>query len=66
MDVRVDPAKCQAYGQCKDIAPEVFKLDEWGFAYVELDGPVASELQTRLEDAARACPEDAITVSEAA
>lgn len=35
MRVRVDPELCDAFGICATHAPNVFKLDEWGFASVE-------------------------------
>jgi len=64
MRVRVDPAMCQANGECHRICPDVFQLDEWGYAFVEGDGPVAPELQAAAEEAVAACPEGAI-VAEA-
>ena len=51
----VDPGACSAHGDCVDIAPEVFGLDET--ASVEGSGP--DELIMR---AAEACPALAITV----
>jgi ferredoxin len=52
---RIDRSACSAHGDCVDIAPEVFELDET--AVVIADGP--DELILR---AAEACPALAITV----
>ena len=64
MRVRVDPAMCQANGECHRICPDVFQLDEWGYAYVEGDGAVAPELKAAAEEAVAACPEGAIVAEE--
>ena len=32
MKLHVDPASCQAYGLCKEKAPDLIDLDEWGYA----------------------------------
>lgn len=60
MKVRVDPAKCQAHGECNSICPEVFKLDEWGYAYTD-EEEVPPELEESAREAVEACPEAAIT-----
>lgn len=52
---RIDRSACSAHGDCVDIAPEVFELDET--AVVIGDGP--DEL---ILSAAEACPALAITV----
>lgn len=61
MKVRVDATKCQAYGTCAVDLPEVFKLDEWGYAFTEADGIVPAGLEERTLKAIRGCPERAIT-----
>jgi ferredoxin len=50
--------KCCGYGICAEICPEVFKLDENGFAYVE--GPVPPEHMAAALEAYAECPEEAI------
>lgn len=64
MRVRVDADLCEGYGTCVNIAPDLFKLDEWGYAFVEGEGDVPKE---REEDARRAvieCPMHAIFLNE--
>jgi ferredoxin len=61
MKALVDAGLCQAHGQCNDICPEVFKIDEWGYAYTD-DASVPERLEGAVRQAVTACPERAITV----
>ena len=63
MKVHVDPTKCEGYGTCVTHLPEVFKLDEWGYAYVEADGAVRPDDDDRARRAIFDCPVHAITES---
>jgi ferredoxin len=63
LKVVVHREKCVGYGICAEICPDVFKLDESGFAYVE--GEVSGELQEAVDEACESCPEEAITVAPA-
>lgn len=63
MKARIDAIKCQGYGTCVDRCPEVFELDEWGFAAVVGDGEVPAALEEAARSAQRACPEDAVRLS---
>jgi ferredoxin len=54
----IDPAACSAHGDCEDIAPEIFRLDD--VAVVIGVGP--DELMLA---AARACPSIAIRIIDA-
>ncbi|MFB4309692.1 ferredoxin [Actinomadura sp. GTD37] len=62
MQVSVDPDRCQGHARCWEICPEVFELDEQGHGAAPV-GEVPPELQDKARDAARNCPERAITVS---
>ncbi len=57
--IHIDRDLCVGFGDCVDIAPEVFALDEEGIA--ELLSPEAVERECLLR-ACAACPVDAITV----
>ncbi|MGV0794442.1 ferredoxin, partial [Mycolicibacterium sp. XJ1819] len=61
--VRIDPAKCTGHGQCAANAPEVYELDDLGYA-VPMDGPVPDGLEAQAKLGAGACPERAIAVVE--
>ncbi|SEG88807.1 ferredoxin [Thermomonospora echinospora] len=62
MKVFVDATKCSGYGACAELAPNLFELDEWGYAAVIGDGVPSDEAAARR--AAAACPELAITIEE--
>lgn len=61
MRVTVDFDRCQSNGICMDAAPEVFEVREDGFLYVLEDEP-GPALHKAVEDAARRCPTQAITL----
>ncbi|HEV2528734.1 MAG TPA: ferredoxin [Thermomicrobiales bacterium] len=61
--VRVDPIRCTAFGFCAEFCPELFELDEWGYAWLktrDVDG--AAERLVR--ETARLCPRGAIAIDE--
>lgn len=60
MKVRVDPIKCQGFGACAEECPEVFALDEWGYAQVNGDGQVPEGQEDKAQRAIAGCPEHAI------
>jgi ferredoxin len=59
--IRIDRLLCTGYGECVGIAPEVFDLGADNISIV-LD-PEGADDETIL-DAARACPVDAITLTD--
>jgi ferredoxin len=65
MKVRVDAASCQAFGICHEVAPELFVLDEWGYASVVADGSVGVEQREAALRAVRECPAQAVHADEA-
>jgi ferredoxin len=56
--VRVN-SKCCGYTLCVDVCPEVFALDDSGFAFAR-ESQVAPELHQKVREASDACPEAAI------
>lgn len=61
MKVRVDSARCQGHTLCAMIAPEVFELDDIDGHAQPINERVPGELRQQVRDAARSCPEQAIT-----
>lgn len=61
MKVSVDPELCQGHARCWDICPEVFDLDDEGSAFVTV-AEVPPALEDKARQAARNCPERAITL----
>jgi ferredoxin len=55
---RIDENACAAHGDCVDVAPDVFQLED--VAVVVGEGPAELILE-----AARACPSSAISVIDA-
>jgi ferredoxin len=61
--VRVDPEKCQGHTLCAMRAPDLFELSEIDGHSSAVPGEVAAAREADALDAARSCPEQAITVS---
>jgi ferredoxin len=53
--LRVDPIRCDAYGHCAELLPELIELDEWGYPILA-DGDVPEELRGDAARAVAACP----------
>jgi ferredoxin len=63
MKVRVDPERCQGHTLCAMIAPEVFQLDDVdGHSTAIIDGEVPADLEEKVKEAVRSCPEQAIQI----
>jgi ferredoxin len=63
MKVVVDFDLCQSNAVCQSAAPEVFEVRDDGFLYVLQEHPDEA-LRAKVEDAARACPTQAITIDD--
>ncbi len=63
MKVRVDREKCQGHNRCYMACPEVYQVDEEGYAYVD-DEEVPGALKEKARRGAEACPENAIVILE--
>ena len=64
MRVSVDQDICAGYGTCVEVAPDLFELDDWGYAVAVGDGEVADGQQELAREAALQCPMNAITLNE--
>ncbi|MDE3077378.1 MAG: ferredoxin [Chloroflexota bacterium] len=62
MKVRVDSSLCDGYGKCARICPEIFRLDEDGYASTHPDAEVAAALKQKVREALGACPTAAVVV----
>ena len=63
MKVRVDATRCTGHGRCYEIAPSVFREDDYGHAYVDRS-EVPAEQAEKVRRAADNCPERAISIEE--
>jgi len=64
MRVRVDGSKCQGHNRCFALAPELFELDDYGYAHERNEGVVPAELAEKARLAVANCPERAISIVE--
>lgn len=64
MRITVDGDKCQGHNRCYSLAPELFDVDDYGYATELGDGQVPVELEDKARLAAANCPEFAITIEE--
>ena len=62
MQVTVDADRCEGHARCWAVCPEVFALDDEGHAVVE-HPDVPAALEDKVREAARNCPERAITLT---
>jgi ferredoxin len=61
MKIVVDYDLCEANALCMEAAPEVFRVEEDDTLTVLIDAP-GEELRKKVEEAARLCPRQAITI----
>ncbi len=64
MKITVDSEKCQGHNRCFSLAPELFDVDDYGYATEIGDGSVPAELEDKARLAVANCPEFAITIEE--
>lgn len=57
--LRVDWIKCDGYGTCGDMLPEVIDLDEWRFPIIDR-GPIPKDLLHDAQRATDCCPMKAL------
>jgi ferredoxin len=62
--VRLDSAVCDGFGTCASHAPDLFVLDEWGYAALQGDGVVPAGDEAPAQRAVLDCPVHAIHVVE--
>jgi ferredoxin len=56
----IDGSLCSGFGDCADLAPDVFELDSHGKAYLRM----GTSPDPAVLEAASACPMGAITIAE--
>jgi ferredoxin len=61
--LRVNPIRCDAYGHCAELLPELISLDEWGYPIID-DGPVPGRLQREANRAVSLCPRLALLLEQ--
>lgn len=59
--ISIDLGLCQGYGNCVSADPEIFDLNDSGFAFLHVE-EVPDDRLSALRDAAAVCPVEAIRV----
>jgi ferredoxin len=64
MNVAVDRKRCEGFGMCENVAPELFSLDEAGELVAHYEGrEIPERLHEAARDAVRVCPVAALTIA---
>jgi ferredoxin len=62
--LRVNPILCDGFGHCHELAPELVRIDEWGYPIIEGQPTSLNEFEilksARL--AVRGCPRQALRI----
>jgi ferredoxin len=61
MKVVVDFDLCESNAVCMDVCPEVFKVDDDDMLQILIEEP-GNDLRSKLEEAVRLCPRQAISI----
>jgi len=61
--LRVDWIKCDGYGTCSDIVPDLIDLDEWRYPILR-PGPVPSGMRGEAQRAVDCCPKLALILEK--
>ncbi|MCZ7536899.1 MAG: ferredoxin [Acidimicrobiia bacterium] len=63
MRIEIDFDLCESNAVCVDIAPQVFEVRDDDYLYLLQVSP-PDDLRPAVEDAARSCPKQAITIHD--
>jgi ferredoxin len=63
LSIQVNKSLCSGHARCHEAEPDLFPLDDLGYAEVP-DADVPPELQDRALRAIRACPERALSLKD--
>jgi ferredoxin len=61
--LRLNPIRCDAFGHCAELLPELISLDDWGYPVVA-GGPVPRSLQREARRAVSLCPRLALALEQ--
>lgn len=64
MKVRVDPERCEGHNRCVVLAPDLFDVDDLGFAHAATLGAISPTLESKAQLAEANCPEHAVVVED--
>ena len=64
MRIAYDRDACQGHNRCYLLAPELFDVDDEGYAVLRVEGQVPTDLEKKAQLAADNCPEYAIAIED--
>lgn len=64
MKINYNREACQGHNRCYMLAPEIFDVDDEGYAVLLLTDEIAADLEDKARLTADNCPEYAITIEE--
>jgi ferredoxin len=64
MRAEVDQLKCRTAGRCVKTCPEVFRFQVGSKRATVTVDPIPPELEGKVREAARSCPEKAVLIKE--
>jgi ferredoxin len=64
MRVEVNWDACESNALCMAAAPEVFEVRDDDFLYLLIEGEIPEALRSKVEEAVRVCPKQALTLVE--
>jgi ferredoxin len=62
--LRVDIVACEGVGICGHLAPDLVRVDSWGFPILD-DSPLTVSAERQARAAVRACPRRALFLADA-
>jgi ferredoxin len=63
VSLRLNPIRCDAYGHCAELVPELIRTDELGYPIVA-GGPVPAHLAKDVRRAVSSCPKLALVLEQ--
>lgn len=64
MKVTYDRELCQGHNRCYMLAPEIFDVDDEGYAVLKIEGELPAELEEKAQLCVDNCPEFAIGTAD--
>lgn len=64
MKIKYDRSLCQGHNRCYMLAPELFDVDDEGYAVLKVEGEVPEDLQDKAQLCVDNCPEYAIELTD--
>ena len=64
MKIKYNRELCQGHNRCYMLAPEIFDVDDEGYAVLKVEGELSEGLQEKAQLCVDNCPEYAIEIAD--